>query len=209
MSGYSFKFTFEDGSEALMHYGVKGMKWGQHIKAGDPHAAAPEGGGGGGGIEDEEDEDFNPEDYGYENTPEGRKAARAEMFGPLAEKGKLSREAAMKMAKDDYKESLKNAKGNKEAIKRASETYKLATNMAKTFKTRKEKNAASQRRQDRYTERQLNKEEFGDDYKGLREANRRTDAFYGPRNTEAHRVEAQRRRRSRDRFEDFMRKRNK
>jgi len=23
-----FKFTFEDGSECLMHYGVKGMKWG-------------------------------------------------------------------------------------------------------------------------------------------------------------------------------------
>ena len=23
-----YKFTFQDGSEALMHYGVKGMKWG-------------------------------------------------------------------------------------------------------------------------------------------------------------------------------------
>lgn len=26
-----FKFTFEDGSEALAHYGVKGMKWGEHL----------------------------------------------------------------------------------------------------------------------------------------------------------------------------------
>lgn len=25
-----FKFTFEDGSEAIAHYGVKGMKWRQH-----------------------------------------------------------------------------------------------------------------------------------------------------------------------------------
>jgi hypothetical protein len=24
-----YKFTFEDGSEALLHYGVKGMKWGR------------------------------------------------------------------------------------------------------------------------------------------------------------------------------------
>ena len=36
MSGYSFKFTFEDGSEAIAHYGVKGMKWKQHVKAFDP-----------------------------------------------------------------------------------------------------------------------------------------------------------------------------
>ncbi len=28
MDGYSYKFTFEDGSEALMHHGTKGMKWG-------------------------------------------------------------------------------------------------------------------------------------------------------------------------------------
>ena len=27
-----YKFTFEDGSEAFAHYGVKGMKWHQHVK---------------------------------------------------------------------------------------------------------------------------------------------------------------------------------
>lgn len=27
-----YKFTFEDGSESFMHYGVKGMKWRQHLK---------------------------------------------------------------------------------------------------------------------------------------------------------------------------------
>jgi len=33
MGGYSYKFTFEDGSEAFAHYGVKGMKWRDHIKS--------------------------------------------------------------------------------------------------------------------------------------------------------------------------------
>lgn len=27
-----YKFTFEDGSESIMHYGVKGMKWHKHLK---------------------------------------------------------------------------------------------------------------------------------------------------------------------------------
>ena len=27
-----YKFTFEDGSESFLHYGVKGMKWRQHLK---------------------------------------------------------------------------------------------------------------------------------------------------------------------------------
>ncbi len=36
MTDYYYKFTFEDGSEAFAHYGVKGMKWGKHLKAFDP-----------------------------------------------------------------------------------------------------------------------------------------------------------------------------
>lgn len=31
MNRNEFKFTFEDGSESIVHYGVKGMKWGQHL----------------------------------------------------------------------------------------------------------------------------------------------------------------------------------
>ncbi len=27
-----YKFTFEDGSEALVHYGVKGMQWHKHLE---------------------------------------------------------------------------------------------------------------------------------------------------------------------------------
>lgn len=34
------KFTFEDGSEAIAHYGVKGMKWKKHLKATDPEYLA-------------------------------------------------------------------------------------------------------------------------------------------------------------------------
>lgn len=45
-----YKFTFEDGSEALMHYGVKGMKWGKR-KALDVS--------GGGGMELREEEHEN------------------------------------------------------------------------------------------------------------------------------------------------------
>ena len=31
------KLTFEDGSEGLTHYGVKGMKWGKHLFGDDPN----------------------------------------------------------------------------------------------------------------------------------------------------------------------------
>ena len=31
MGRHVFKLTLDDGSEALMHYGVKGMKWGEHL----------------------------------------------------------------------------------------------------------------------------------------------------------------------------------
>lgn len=43
-----YKFTFEDGTEALAHYGVKGMKWGKHLK-GQLNMA----GGGGGALSDD------------------------------------------------------------------------------------------------------------------------------------------------------------
>lgn len=40
MSDNVYKFTFEDGSEAFAHYGVKGMKWDKHVKAQDPNYLA-------------------------------------------------------------------------------------------------------------------------------------------------------------------------
>ena len=46
MSEYIYKFTFEDGSEAFAHYGVKGMKWNKHLKALDPEYLASLGLGG-------------------------------------------------------------------------------------------------------------------------------------------------------------------
>lgn len=50
------KFTFEDGSEAIAHHGVKGMKWG--VRNAETLAKyAREGGvGGGGGVPDEQDD---------------------------------------------------------------------------------------------------------------------------------------------------------
>ena len=50
------KVTFEDDSEVIAHYGVKGMKWG--VRNADTLAKyAREGGaGGGGGVPDEQDE---------------------------------------------------------------------------------------------------------------------------------------------------------
>lgn len=53
-----YKFTFQDGSEALMHYGVKGMKWG--VRNADTRArrigesiSSPSGGGA--YVEDEDE----------------------------------------------------------------------------------------------------------------------------------------------------------
>lgn len=40
MDRYTYKFTFEDGSEAFAHYGVKGMKWNKHLMAFDPEYLA-------------------------------------------------------------------------------------------------------------------------------------------------------------------------
>lgn len=60
-----FKFTFEDGSEALAHYGVKGMKWGnwnaetraRYMSEGNMPA-------GGGGLNDDDEEKGDQSDPG-------------------------------------------------------------------------------------------------------------------------------------------------
>ena len=84
MERHTYKVTFEDGSEYLAHYGVKGMRWGQHLFGNDivgglqrvaGDAASAIGGGidkarsilfgeqnGGGGIDDEEKKNESTEE---------------------------------------------------------------------------------------------------------------------------------------------------
>lgn len=64
MDRNDYKLTFEDGSEAIAHHGVKGMKWGvwnmetrlKYQGTGKEPRKAAEGGGGGGGISPEDDD---------------------------------------------------------------------------------------------------------------------------------------------------------
>jgi hypothetical protein len=76
-----YKFTFEDGSEAIAHHGVKGMKWGVRnaetlAKYGLKNANAA---GGGGGV-NIEDLDFDAEELGFkDNSAESKRAALGEM----------------------------------------------------------------------------------------------------------------------------------
>lgn len=69
MDRNAFKFTFEDGSEALAHHGVKGMKWGVR-KARDKMTA---GGGGGVPMDDEEDLKTDYEELIRELSADGDK----------------------------------------------------------------------------------------------------------------------------------------
>lgn len=102
-----FKFTFDDGSEALMHHGVKGMKWGQHLfgddidmagslkkAAGDAHndilgglskaRGILSGEGGGGGYAENEDESAKEEEKPEETQVEVKPALTDEQVENLA-----------------------------------------------------------------------------------------------------------------------------
>lgn len=73
MDRNDYKLTFEDGSKAIAHHGVKGMKWGvwnmetrlKYQGTGKEPRKAAEGGGGGGGVspEEEKEDDSILDDY--------------------------------------------------------------------------------------------------------------------------------------------------
>ena len=164
------------------------------------------------GIKAKKRPTLDPTEYGFENTVQGRRAARGEMFGRLAEKGKMSKERATEMAKKDYEQAIKDAKGNKQRIEMAKKQYDMGTKMANTFKTRQELNAESERRNQRYAaerakreretdyknETKVNKMENWGDKKGFREQQALTNDYFGKNGKAAQAAEVKRRRRNRE-----------
>ena len=129
-----YKFTFEDGSEAIAHHGVKGMKWGVRnaetlAKYGLLNAKAAAGSGG--GIALDEEGDFDARDYGFEdNSKESREAA----LGEAGLNSKMSREAALAKVQADYKKlnqqyPVKSA----EALERRQKSMEMALALAKSL----------------------------------------------------------------------------
>lgn len=202
---------FEDGSSGyLSHHGVKGMKWGQwnpetQAKYGQVNAS---GGGGGVSEEDEEDEKekedvktkkpekLNAEEFGYENTTAGRKAAYEE----AGFNRKWSREKGMEVSEANFVKRLLPGKDNAKDLKtRLSSALKGLTwdaEMTNTLKTRRQK----QQSRDYKNESAINRDEFKGDEKGLAKAQARTDAFYGKKGKNAQAQEARRRRKAKEKL---------
>lgn len=83
------KFTFEDGSEAIAHYGVQGMKWGVwnlDTRRKYEGLGKIEGGAGGGGWVEEEDEEDESDD---EPKSPAEIALQALLYNPLEENAKF------------------------------------------------------------------------------------------------------------------------
>lgn len=115
-----YKFTFEDGSEAIAHHGVKGMKWGVRnaetlAKYGLKNANAA---GGGGGI-NIEDLDFDAEELGFkDNSAESKRAA-------LEERGlneNMTREEAIKKIAEENRKLEAERKVIREKNKKLGKT---------------------------------------------------------------------------------------
>ena len=96
-----FKFTFADGSEALAHHGVKGMKWGvRNAETLAKYGLTNTSGAGGGGGVSLDDLDFDAEELGFmDNSAESKQAA-------LDERGlniNMTREEALKKVLEDHR----------------------------------------------------------------------------------------------------------
>lgn len=89
-----YKFTFEDGSEAFAHYGVKGMKWGKHLKLQTLL-------GGGGGLSDETTDEISRDSLDNDTLDALRDSAKI----LSANRGNFARGLAQIKA---YNQGLKN-----------------------------------------------------------------------------------------------------
>ena len=168
-----FKFTFEDGSEALAHYGVKGMKWGKHLKLNLPDIS----GGGGGMIQDEDKQhEVLAKPHDENKTPvNGGIAAQLAANVP----GSLRRRTESTRPHGDV------AKPHNGGI-----AAQLAANAPASLKKPYDRTA---RRNAYQKESRLNKMEYHGDRKGYKKAQARTDAFYGKKGANAAATETGRR----------------
>lgn len=179
MSNRLFKFTFEDGSEALAHYGVKGMKWG-NWNADTKEKYAQEGiTGGGGGYTDDE----------YEEVGLNKNMSREEANKKVRENARSD----MKTMLDSRRKSGTTTGGVQALTNRVAGTAyeaKVASSLPKgTIKshTQKSSNVAYKK------ESSANKAEFKGDRKGYAQAQARTNAYYGKSGSSAQRRERTRR----------------
>lgn len=117
----AYKFTFEDGSEAIMHYGVKGMKWRKHKVQ-------------------EEGYQIDPDKFGYENTEAGRLAAYRESgLNSHMSREQAARYMAKSNAKWEHEKKQMGVKLNKHGIERNKKNRKLDRYLVKSLPTRKAK----------------------------------------------------------------------
>ena len=177
------KFTFEDGSEALAHYGVKGMKWGKHLKLGVPDIS----GGGGGMIQDENGEKSNATQAIEDVT--GRVRGKLDEAGSHLPENPLYK---LKQRVDKAESSGESDAARKRLKDRYSHETVLGKNGAQKS-TEKNSHDGTAHRNAYQKESRLNKMEYHGDRKGYKKAQARTDAFYGKKGANAATAETGRR----------------
>lgn len=129
-----YKFTFQDGSEAIAHYGVKGMKWGiwnfdtrrKYEGLGKIEGAA----GGGGWVEEEDEDSENSEETEEQPKTVGEMFLRNLFYNPLEENAKF-REAHPEAF--PYKEQPMTADEDMAAVNPPYDALKAEYNIRKFF----------------------------------------------------------------------------
>ncbi len=176
-----YKFTFKDGSEALVHYGVKGMKWGvQNAETKARYAQAGMGlQGGGGGMIDTATETLSTV---ADKIEEGREKLDSTFDNPLYLAKQRIEKAESSGENDEARKRLKERYSKDNAFKKASDK-----------KNSSQKNVMSQKQRNEYQrETRLNKLEFHGDVEGYRKAQKRTDDLYGKNGRKARALEIRR-----------------
>lgn len=136
-----YKLTFDDESEAyLAHHGVKGMHWGvRSAETMAKYGMKGEGGGGGGVVDDEENEEgfeIDPDEFGFEDTPEGREAAYEES----GLRSDMTREEARKIVEENRKKDTTAPKTN-QAMMNQRKARKMEDKLVNSLPTAKAKAA--------------------------------------------------------------------
>lgn len=138
-----YKLTFDDESEVyLAHHGVKGMHWGVRNAETTAKYGANGGGGGGGGVNDDEENEegfeIDPDEFGFENTPEGKEAAYEES----GLRSDMTREEARKIVDENRKKNTVAPKTN-QAMMNQRKARKMEDKLVNSLPTAKAKAAKS------------------------------------------------------------------